>query len=173
MWGILGLVMTVNALCAEHDINEGSITAKCDGEGTITVLQYMHPITKNSRKHFDIILALQQALDLSPLLWNFEHLRGHQDAHTCYSQLNRWAQLNVQADTLAKQEVTRLINNGEKLGPTLPIPYNQCQIVFKGQEEEIIPLSSHLVSTIIDLIQREKIKKYWEKKKKFGRYNHI
>ena len=74
MWGILGIVMSVNALCEEYHITQGSISAKFNGKGTINVLQQMHSITKNSHKHFDIILALQTAIKQSLLKWTFIHL---------------------------------------------------------------------------------------------------
>jgi hypothetical protein len=49
MWGMLGIIMTTNEFCTRHNITRGSITAKCDGEGTIKILQWLHSITKNSR----------------------------------------------------------------------------------------------------------------------------
>ena len=168
MWGMLGLVMTINEFCKAHNITEGTVTAKCDGEGTIKILQWMHGIIKNSRKHFDIILALQQAIESSPVRWQFIHLKGHQDKYVSFSQLDRWAQLNVMADTMAKQEITRILNNGERQGDSLPIPYNSCRIYWNNQGETPIPLSSHLSDSLTELIQTGKIKIYWEKKKQLG-----
>ena len=55
MWRVLGIVMMANKFCTRHNITQGSITAKCNGEGTIKILQQLHFITKNSHKHFDII----------------------------------------------------------------------------------------------------------------------
>ena len=46
MWGILGIIMMVNAFCKTHDITNGSVVAKCNGEGTIKILQWLHTITK-------------------------------------------------------------------------------------------------------------------------------
>jgi hypothetical protein len=168
MWGILGLVMTINAICKEHNITEGTVTAKCDGEGTIKILQWLHGIIKNNRKHFDIILGLQQAIELSPIKWKFVHLKGHQDKYISYSQLDRWAQLNVIADTIAKQEITRILNNGERQGDVLPIPHNQCRIYWKAPDNHLTPIGSQLSETLTDIIQTRKIKAYWEDKRQIG-----
>ena len=168
MWGVLGIVMSVNSLCQTHNITHGTITAKCDGEGTIKILQWMHQITNNSRKHFDLITALHTAIELSPLTWKFEHLEGHQDQHTSFAQLDRWAQLNVLADTIAKQEVTRIINEGGRQGDRIPIPYNECRIFFPHQTGQMEPISSHLCDTLITKIQTKQLREYWEEKKKIG-----
>jgi hypothetical protein len=168
MWGILGLVMTVNSLCQTYQITEGTVTAKCDGEGTIKILQWLHGIINNSRKHFDIISALQQAIEASPVTWNFSHLKGHQDKYVSFSQLDRWAQLNVKADILAKQEITRILHNGDRQGDTLPIPFNQCRLYWTDAQDRVEPISSHLSDTLVKLIQTGKIKTYWEKKRKIG-----
>ena len=168
MWGILGIVMTVNSFCHTHNITQGSITAKCDGEGTINILHQMYHITKNGRKHYDIIQALYSAIKVSPIQWTFEHLKGHQDNHISYSQLDRWAQLNVQADILAKQEMTRILTNGGREGNNLPIPYNRCRIFWKTDQGIDEPISSHLSDTLIERIQSNKIKCYWETKRKLG-----
>ena len=141
MWGMLGIIMSVNSICSSHDITNGSATAKCDGEGTINILQWMHAITNNSRKHYDIILAIQKAIEISPITWNFVHLKGHQDKYISYSQLDRWAQLNVLVDTLAKQEVTRVLNDDGRQGSILPVPYNTCRIFWESKDGDKEPIS--------------------------------
>jgi hypothetical protein len=162
MWGVLGLIMSVNSLCQLHGIQHGSILAKCDGEGTINILNNRHAIIKNNRKHYDMIQALTSAIERSPIQWSFEHLRGHQDQYISYSQLDRWAQLNVQADTIAKQEVTRILNQGSREGNSAPIPYNPCRIFWRAGNS-LEPISSHLSETLRNRIQSHKITKYWEK----------
>ena len=82
-----------------------------------------------------------------------QSFKGHQDRHTSYSQLDRWAQLNVLADTIAKNEVTRVLNEGGRKGDKLPIPYNSCRIFLNGQHEGKEPICSYLNDTLIDLIQ--------------------
>jgi hypothetical protein len=168
MWGMLGLIMTINDLCQTHHILHGTVTAKCDGEGTINILSWMHAITKNSRKHFDIIQALQAAISASPIEWKFCHLKGHQDKYISYSQLDRWAQLNVLVDTIAKQELTRIIASGGRQGSTMIMPHNKCTIYWTNRDNIKEAISSHLSDTIIDMISTERIKGYWEEKRHIG-----
>ena len=122
--------MSVNNICKTHNITHGSVIAKCDGEGTINILQWMHVITKNSRKYYNIILAIQKVIEISPITWNFVHLKGHKDKYISYSQLDRWAQLNVLVDMLVKREVTRVLNEEGQQGSTLSVPYNMCRIFW-------------------------------------------
>jgi hypothetical protein len=39
----------------------------------------------------------------SPITWNSCHVASHQDDHVSYSETDRWGQLNVDMDLLAKQ----------------------------------------------------------------------
>jgi hypothetical protein len=68
---------------------------------------------------------------------------------------------------MAKNEVTRVLNKGGRKGDKLPIPYNGCQFFWMGQGHRE-PVSSHLNKSLIELIQSEKTKKYWAKKKRIG-----
>ena len=168
MWGMLGIIMTTNAFCLDHNITEGSIIAKCDGEGTIKILTWLHKITKNSRKHYDIITAIQGALDVSPIQWQFVHLKGHQDKYMSFSQLDRWAQLNVLVDSMAKDEVTRVLHTTGRNGDTIPIPYNQCRVFWEAHDGTTVPICSHLNDTLMYLIQKRKLQQYWKQKKQIG-----
>jgi hypothetical protein len=160
--------MSVNSLCEIQGITQGAITAKCDGEGTIKIVQHLHAIIKNNRKHFDLIQALAEAIKISPIQWQFEHLKGHQDKYISYSQLDRWAQLNVQADAIAKQEVTRLLRAGGREGNSIQIPFDTCRIYWTSEQGEEELISSKLSETLINHIQTRTIKRYWEKKRKMG-----
>ena len=165
MFGILGLILMTNAVCKNNNIREGEITAKCDGEGTIKVLQYLHSITKNSRKHFDLIISISKAIQISPLKWTFEHLDGHQDDHMAFEDLDRWAQLNVIVDKAAKRELSLIIKNSSSKKNSIKLPYVKCRAGLVGDNGEIEPISSHMATSIIGKIQHSKIKEYWKEKK--------
>jgi hypothetical protein len=165
-FGLLGTILTVNAICTSNNITEGSITAKCDGEGIIKLLQWLHPITKNSRKHFDLLLAIQRAVEVSPLQWQFTHLAGHQDDHTDYSQLDRWAQLNILVDLEAKKKLTTILRDNNRQGHNISIPYNKCTVSWITEDGRL-PISSHMAKTLRHGIQHKIIKEYWVKKKEF------
>lgn len=170
MFGILALILLVNKLCTHHQITEGRITAKCDGEGTIKVLRNLYKITKNTRKHYDLIISITKALELSPLNWNFHHLDGHQDDYKSFEELDRWAQLNVMVDKDAKKCLTNILRSESGSGSTLVIPYYKCTVSMQDHPTSgtYHPISSHLAQTILKNIQQSHLKDYWIKKKQFS-----
>ena len=52
----------------------------------------------------DLVRELR-ADNAGPLHATFHHVKGHQDDHTLYQDLSREAQLNVQCDAAAKQDL--------------------------------------------------------------------
>ena len=40
------------------------------------------------------------------------HVKGHQDEHTYFEELPRWAQLNILADQAAKKRLLEFLMNG-------------------------------------------------------------
>jgi hypothetical protein len=169
MFGILSIILLVNEVCKVNHIHHGHITAKCDGEGTIKILQRLYKVTKNTRKHFDLIISITKAIELSPLEWTFSHLDGHQDDHTSYEDLDRWAQLNVMVDKDAKHCLSHILQTGTRLGPKIVIPYNDCVVSQLNQEsDEYHPISSHLARSAMTHLQQSNIREYWAKKKNFS-----
>jgi hypothetical protein len=51
--------------------------------------------------HFDLIMAVRTMVGVSPIKWQFCHIRGHQDDEPGQT-LDRWAELNIKMDNLAK-----------------------------------------------------------------------
>eukprot|EP00957_Ditylum_brightwellii_P176942 13478124-Ditylum_brightwellii.AAC.1 len=51
--------------------------------------------------HVDLISAIDYLLCKSPLIWKWRWVKGHQDDF--YGPLDRWASLNVEMDSAAKQ----------------------------------------------------------------------
>ena len=167
MFGILALVLMVNAICKANNIQDGHITAKCDGEGTIKILQQLYSVTKNSRKHYDLIIAITKVVKMSPLKWTFTHLDGHQDDHMDFEELDRWAQLNVIVDKAAKLKLSNIIRNQSSWCNDIRIPYYNCVIRYRGNRNVLEPISSHLASSVLAHIQNIRLKSYWKKKRDF------
>jgi hypothetical protein len=61
-----------------------------------------------------IIMAVRTKAESLPIQITWRHLKGHQDNNAMFHQLDRWAQLNVQADGIAKN-LLRKINQGAPL----------------------------------------------------------
>lgn len=102
--GLYGCVATVNRLCKQLGITYGSITIGCD---CLSVLHNVFRLpaghVKPTRAHYTMLLAARSILTASPITWKDKHIYGHQDRDNAYNNLDRWAQLNVDMDSLAKQ----------------------------------------------------------------------
>ena len=99
--GILGSIQTIDMLCHQHHITEGTITIACDCLAAITnITQPFDP--GPHRPHHDILSHIRHLVRHSSVTWNFAHVRGHQDDRQPAHLLDRWAQLNIEMDTLAK-----------------------------------------------------------------------
>jgi len=101
--GIFSVVTLVNLTCAVFCITSGEITAGCDGiealkssfaEGEDYEADFM-------KADFDLVSAIRLALAESPVIWKYQHVKGHQD-DAGVKHLDRWATLNVEMDNLAK-----------------------------------------------------------------------
>ena len=170
--GILGAIININHLCNKHDIKHGSIELGCDGEGAIKIMEQNNKIIKSNRKHFDLIQAIQNAKDKSPLQWKFRHIKGHQDEVKEYTDLNRWEQLNVQADIIAKERMyLETYNKTEnELYRPQHVPYLSCQIQWQDRQGRIHHITTHLQNTLKQAIGSTTIREYWIKKRKFSSY---
>ena len=65
------------------------------------------------------IRKLKQDLKKCNLLILFRHIKGHQDDKTKYHKLNRWAQMNVLVDLLAKQTLQNQIIQNKEIAHSL------------------------------------------------------
>ena len=124
--GIFGAIRLLQELSQAFTITHGTITIACDCLSAIQrVTQPNHPPPRTP--HFDLIMAIRSSLQLSPFTWLFKHVKGHQDQHTHYNQLDRFAQLNVDMDTLAKTYWS-VLNAARPPSFGLPDSLNGCSL---------------------------------------------
>jgi len=69
---------------------------------------------------YDLICMIKYHLKQSPIQWAKKHVKGHQDDHKKFKDLDEWSQANVLADQVAKAEL--------RLGNTV---YTDC--ILAGQ----------------------------------------
>jgi hypothetical protein len=55
------------------------------------------------QSHYDLIHACRTQLKASQIIWKAKHVSGHQDDYNAYNNLDRWEQLIVDMDALAKK----------------------------------------------------------------------
>jgi hypothetical protein len=170
--GLLGGIRYVNDMCNKLGICSGNTKMGCDGEGAIILVSNFHQKINSSRKHFDMLGAIHNALELSPLKWEFHHIRGHQDDLLEFQDLGRDEQLNVMADTLAKEKLRSfaLTVNWRYKRP-INISYEQCSVDWTNQFGTRVRISSHLQKSLQSHIQHVSARKYWTKKKSISNYH--
>jgi hypothetical protein len=116
--GIYGCIAYANHLAAMHNITDGEITLACDyWSALLNVL--IHSFDSPSQAQYDLVHACRLLIHNSPIKWKPHHVKGHQDDDVAYAELDRWGQLNVDMDTLAKQHWQH-INQEQRLHFSLP-----------------------------------------------------
>ena len=99
--GVSGIVSTVECICAAYGITEGSIEAGLDGDQAMKSISGDW-LLKADQADFDLLQDLRAKLARSPLTWKWRWIQGHQDENKSFADLDRWGQLNVICDGLAK-----------------------------------------------------------------------
>ena len=85
-----------------------------------------------------------------------------------YKELDRWAQLNVLVDKIAKKRLSNFIRNQSRQGSKIQIPYYDCIISNLSNSDTFEPISSHLAESVCNNIQANNLKDYWKGKKKLS-----
>jgi hypothetical protein len=158
--GILGVVYMVQLICTTYQITSGSICLGCDGEQALTQAldETKSGRVEVKRSDYDILSAIRAALKWSPLTWTFRHVRGHQDDDgTCV--LDRWAQLNVEMDLLAK--AYRIDQSERHSAPTYLLADEYWVFRINGKK-----ISSYLDECIRDHVLGGAQKDRWARKGK-------
>jgi len=101
--GLHVLLLAIHHICQMHNIQAGSLVIGCDNQGVLHHVLHLHPYTPSLLKHANIIRAIANLCRKCPVHLSFEYVAGHQDDLMHFEDLPLLAQLNIQADSLAKQ----------------------------------------------------------------------
>ncbi len=153
--GIYSILIMVKKICEFFDIQQGAIELGCDGQSALDkAFNYVSIIRLDDANH-DLLQAIRTLWASSPIQWKFRHVKGHQDDHKSASELDRWATLNVEMDTAAKQHM-----HIAKRSPRHFLVANEPWSVWcNGQK-----ITSNFTETIYDLVHSDDAKTYWSKK---------
>jgi hypothetical protein len=100
--GDWGVISAVECICKAHGVTSGSIEVGLDGEQAMKVCEG-HWTLHAGQPDFDLLQDICTKLSRSPLTWHWRWIEGHQDDGKTFKELDRWAQLNVICDGLAKE----------------------------------------------------------------------
>jgi hypothetical protein len=151
--GLYGILLLSRLLCQLFDIRSGSIHIRCDNSSALRVLDPWY-IPDPAAPSFDLVSALRQLLQHSPIDFTTEHVYGHQDRH--YAPLDRAATLNIEMDSLANTYRSHIAaTNAQASAPIIPI-------AFEGWS---VWLNQHRLSpsydTLYEHIYLPLIRQYW------------
>ena len=150
--GIYSTILLVEAVCTLHGVSQGSITMACDNDTSLRLFDEEY-IPDPTDKNYDIVLATSNAIARSPVRWVGRIVEGHQDKHTPVESLDRFAQLNIAMDTLAKKFWQHL--NNQTPSHITPKPdihpiYGEGLQLWKGTTKITRPFTNHLYGLITD-----------------------
>jgi hypothetical protein len=99
--GIYGCVAFTTKLMNYQQLEHGGVTMACDCLSALRNI-FDHQFDKPSQPHYDLLHSCRLLIEAIPATWHSRHVRGHQDDHKRYEDLDKWEQLSVDMDTLAK-----------------------------------------------------------------------
>ncbi len=160
--GMLSLLLATSHLATLHGLSSGHLTIGCDNQGVISQALHRPSYIPGASKHADLVRAIHDTICHCPIQLSFQYVAGHQDDLTHYADLPPLAQLNVQADSMAKQALHIL---GHQQAPPLlaPLPGVAWTLVIAGLP---VPLDPHPV--IIDHLSHQCALDYWIHKGSFS-----
>ncbi len=160
--GMLSLLLAINHLAKLQGLSLGHLTIGCDNQGVISQVLHRTPYIPGASKHTDLICTIHHAIQHCPIPLLFQYAAGHQDDFIHYDDLSPLAQLNVQANSMAKQALHIL---GHQHAPLLLdfLPGVAWSLVIAGQ---LVPLDPHPV--IIDHLSCQCALAYWIHKGQFS-----
>jgi hypothetical protein len=85
--GILAAIEFTNDLCSRTNITNGTCTLYCDSKDALyAAFGHKRPTPRWSS--FDLVVQIRRALITSNIKWIYKHVKGHQDAHYKFHQLD-------------------------------------------------------------------------------------
>jgi hypothetical protein len=100
--GVSGIVKTVGIICKWHSITSGVVKVGLDGDQAMKNIFGKWPLHPK-QADYDILKDLRKEIKKSPLTWTGLWVEGHhQDHQLQFKDLDRWSQLNMECNRLAK-----------------------------------------------------------------------
>jgi hypothetical protein len=124
--GILAAIELTNTICSNAHVHDGVCTLYCDSKGALYAA-FGHKRPTPRWASFDIVSRIRKAIATSAIQWKFHHVKGHQDSHCPFSQLDYYAQGNAMVDHLASLQIRAGGRPATQVEPTpwIPVMNNQ------------------------------------------------
>ena len=127
--GLYAAIRFIMKLCDYYNVSSGGVYFGCDGLSALQQSFSLFPPAIDT-PIYDILSAIHNARILCPVEWTTLHIKGHQDDDLSYDHLDRWGQLNVEADALAKA----VLSSGQGYVCHYLVPFEPWSVWFKGKK---------------------------------------
>jgi hypothetical protein len=154
--GIYGCLAYVKEFAKTHRILSGGITLACDCWSALLNV-FKHTRDTPNQPQFDLVHSCRLLIHNSSVAWLSRHVRGHQDDHTSFDELDRWGQLNVEMDILAKRHREHI---EAEQRPDFGLPPQLDWSLWHGEHR----ITSWSDTTALQLLYSGPAKTFWKKK---------
>lgn len=158
--GVIIAVRYIKGLGERHKLQKGRCMIRLDSDSVIQKVSFLvvneyPPATEPS---FDLLRILRHELKESKITFDFGWIKGHQDDHCPYDELDDAARANCRADKIAEVRIQNVANYENPIED-----YAEGPILIMENKK----IHSRLSQNGINLINGREIDQYWIKK---GRY---
>ena len=156
--GIIGILTTLEEVCALHSITEGMATIGCDCESAIKKLT-SHRSPSPTASHYDMLIDARARIKELPIELKFKHVEGHQDSKNQGHKLalDWWALQNIAMDAKAKAHWRATKSSTP---PNHKLKHELYSVLLAGTK-----LSSFDKTTVHAATNEKPIRDYWLKKR--------
>lgn len=147
----------------KYNIRTGNTKLGCDGEEAYKIATRAHFKPSTKVVHFELVSILHHLINSSHIHWTFRHVRGHQDKHTSFQNLDLWSRLNVIADANAKVALWEKVVTDQST-PILSPPSNTIPPVTLEVGSKHFTICSKLFKNLKQCISRQNALDYWKTK---------
>ncbi|HEY9817588.1 MAG TPA: hypothetical protein V6D20_17545 [Candidatus Obscuribacterales bacterium] len=154
--GIEGILVLLELIADHFHLTHGKITIGLDGESALQQAEGDW-LLKPCQTDFDLLFDIRQRLKQCPIQCEFRWIKGHQDKHAAYEDLDNWAKLNVQCDDKAKLH-SLACSNANLIKPNIRLRHEKWSVSLNGNK-----LSRLHIPEIYAQIYKPALE-YWEKK---------
>ena len=155
--GILAICHMIIHLGHKFSIEQGKVFLGCDGLAALKTAMLSDIHSRScTEKHSDLLSAISGLLAATPIKFSPFHIVGHQDSIYAFESLDRYSQMNVRMDHLAKAALIQLRNNTIQPPEYIQHPFSFPHIQVNGEK-----LLDNIFSTLYKKLVDEDITAYW------------
>jgi hypothetical protein len=165
--GVSGVIETVNIVCEVHGITEGDIEVGLDGDQAMKNI-FGKWLLNPRQADYDLLKDICAKIAKSSVTWMGRWVEGHQDDHIRYEDMDRWGQLNVECDGLAKVYWNACNERDDWLLPNQAFANEGWSVWI--EEKKLTKLDQQ---AIYNYVFSKRTKAYWSRKHHLSTTNMI